>query len=252
MRSSDDLSFPALSSVDNVGYSALNIARDVLTGPISIQAVYELALVSACRNANNDAFWRNWLELHSVSLRRLETISFRLASHYFSCQLPEEVKDEIDRLPLATKMWFQECGDSPFAASFRPNKDSLWMHLSLIESDRDKRKTLIKWLCPLQLPLLEAPYIQNNLGDGEMRIGPLRKRLRYSAYVSSRIYFHIRILPRTLWRGARLWWSTMELGRDFITFLAVSVLFNLGMYIFFLLYNLYLVDRGYRENVLGM
>src|SRR5262249_16290843 len=38
----------------------------------------------------------------------------------------------------------------------------------------------------------------------------------------------------------------------FWSFFAGSFFFDLGMFIFFVLYNLYLLDRGFKENVLGL
>jgi MFS family permease len=57
---------------------------------------------------------------------------------------------------------------------------------------------------------------------------------------------------QTIWHGVRWWWSTAETSRNFLAFLGASFLFNLGMYVFFFLYNLYLLDRGFKENFLGM
>ena len=73
-----------------------------------------------------------------------------------------------------------------------------------------------------------------------------------SSYLTSRVYTHLRVLPTTLWHGARLWWSSKELNAEFLTFLAIWLLVTFGIYIFFLLYNLYLLDRGLRENLLGL
>jgi predicted MFS family arabinose efflux permease len=47
------------------------------------------------------------------------------------------------------------------------------------------------------------------------------------------------------------WWGRNRLGRPFWVFLAVSCLFNFGMFMFVLLYNLYLLDRGFKEDFLG-
>jgi MFS family permease len=68
-------------------------------------------------------------------------------------------------------------------------------------------------------------------------------------------------IPEVRWafsdRGARelvrlkTWWLNKNLSREFWRFLAVSFLFDSGMFIFFLLYNLYLLDLGFRENFLG-
>lgn len=47
------------------------------------------------------------------------------------------------------------------------------------------------------------------------------------------------------------WWGDKNLGREFWKLLATSFLFDSGMFIYFLLYNLYLLDHGFRENFLG-
>ena len=47
------------------------------------------------------------------------------------------------------------------------------------------------------------------------------------------------------------WWFDKGLGREFWKLLAVSFLFDSGMFVFFLLYNLYLLDLGFREDFLG-
>ena len=58
--------------------------------------------------------------------------------------------------------------------------------------------------------------------------------------------------PQTLWLSVRSWSLTKRLDAKFWTFLGASFLFNLGMCIFFFLYNLYLLDCGFRENFLGL
>jgi MFS family permease len=50
--------------------------------------------------------------------------------------------------------------------------------------------------------------------------------------------------------GERL--SIFELNRRFWTFFCVAVFCNLGLMIFFLLYNLYLLDFGFNERFLGL
>lgn len=49
----------------------------------------------------------------------------------------------------------------------------------------------------------------------------------------------------------RTWVSKMDLGSGLWSFLGTSFLFDSGMFIFFLLYNLYLLDLGFREDFLG-
>jgi MFS family permease len=52
-------------------------------------------------------------------------------------------------------------------------------------------------------------------------------------------------------KGVSGWWGSKKLGRPFFVFLAASCLFNIGMFMFVLLYNLYLLDIGYKEDFLG-
>lgn len=49
----------------------------------------------------------------------------------------------------------------------------------------------------------------------------------------------------------RGWFHRYKLGKSFWIFLSASCLFNFGMFIFVLLYNLYLIDLGYKEDFLG-
>lgn len=49
----------------------------------------------------------------------------------------------------------------------------------------------------------------------------------------------------------RGWFSRYNLGKPFWIFLSASCLFNFGMFMFVLLYNLYLLDLGYKEDFLG-
>ncbi|HMJ63226.1 MAG TPA: MFS transporter, partial [Bryobacteraceae bacterium] len=55
----------------------------------------------------------------------------------------------------------------------------------------------------------------------------------------------------TVTQGARWWWARQGFDRNFLIFLFASALFDLGEFIFFLLYNLYLLDLGYNERLLG-
>jgi MFS family permease len=52
-------------------------------------------------------------------------------------------------------------------------------------------------------------------------------------------------------KGVSGWLRSKNLGRPFFVFLAASCLFNMGMFMFVLLYNLYLLDIGYKEDFLG-
>ena len=245
----DGLRFPALATIDNVGYCALNVLRDALRDSMSVQLVYELARFLDLRS-DDQQLWGNWRELHSEGLRRLETVSFLLASNLFACHLSGAIQAEVERLPHAAKVWFRSYAHSPLAASFVPNKDALWLHLSLLESPYARGKILLNRLLPSRVPPFEAAHVQK-VSSAAASQTRLAKTSRYLRYAAARITFHLRILPHTLWRGAAIWWSTKGFDLRFLAFLAMWTSVNLGIYIFFFLYNLYLLDRGLRENVLG-
>jgi hypothetical protein len=63
----------------------------------------------------------------------------------------------------------------------------------------------------------------------------------YFAWFVARLRHHALSLGTTVTSGARWWWRitglTSGLGEEFWTFLAAGVLFNLALFIFFLLYN---------------
>ena len=73
---------------------------------------------------------------------------------------------------------------------------------------------------------------------------PLGEYLGYLKPARDRISRHARQLTSALSRSLRYVWATARLGTDFITYIAVSFFFTLGMYVYFFLYNLYLLDLG--------
>jgi predicted MFS family arabinose efflux permease len=252
VRKLDDISFPSLNSVDGLGYFSLHVLRDLLRGALRTYNLYELARFLHS-NADNETFWQSWLELHDPSVRSLEAIPFRLAAHLFGCRIAEPAQKEIECLPSAVRVWFERYGDSPLTAEFRPNKDLVWLHLSLIESARDQREVLFRKLFPRRITPLDAPYIQEATeAEAASEHSAFGKRARHIAYVASRTAYHVRILPRSLWNGVRWWLSTKDLSEGFWLFFAGCFFFDFGMYVFFLLYNLFLLDRGFKENFLGL
>jgi MFS family permease len=251
-RRLEDINFPALEPTDNLAYAALNLLEDLIRGKLSTYEVYELARFLHT-NADNEAFWKAWRESHDDSLRCLEAISFRLAVLSFDCRTGREAEEEIHRLPGAVETWFQNFADSLFTASFRSNKDALWLHLALLESFRDRRAVLFRGLFRAPIGSAEAPDSQSIVGDEQTSPSrPLRRRSRYVAHLASRVASHASILPTTLWHGLRWWWSMKELGTQFWIYFAASFFFDFGMFIFFFLYNLYLLDSGFKENFVGL
>jgi MFS family permease len=250
VRSLDEISFPSFNAVDGLGYFSLHILRDLLRGYLRTANLFELARFLHT-NANDESLWANWLDLHEPSLRSLQAISCRLAAHVFDCQLSGAVQEEIDRMPVAVNAWFERFSDSPLNNEFKLNKDLVWLNLSLLKSSRQKCQLFFNRLLPPRITQKDAPYIYKP-GDDESKYTPLQKRTKYLGYLASRVGYHARILPRSLWNGARWWLATKNVGKGLWTFLASSFFFAFGMYVFFLLYNLYLLDHGFKESFLGL
>ena len=177
--------------------------------------------------------------MHSDSMRRLQTVSFLLAEAWFGCRLAPAVREEAERLPAATRVWFEEFALSPAVQRFRPNKDELWLHLSLLDSKLDALRVARRRLIPSNLP---PPARATTTAS---------RRAVYAAWLLVRLRHHTISLGTTLTSGARWWWRTNRFGGQFWTFLAAAVLFDGALFIFYLLYNLYLVDLGFGMGVVG-
>jgi hypothetical protein len=209
---SGGISFSGLDPVDSVGYSTLHALRHLLCGGgLLTFHIYELAWFLHT-TAEDTAFWSRWREWHHESLRRLEAISFALAKNWFNCRLPEDLQREIDCLPNGVKQWLRTDARLSLYTLFRPNKNTLWLHFSLLESPRDKRTVLWQALFPTRIPSVDAFYIQDSPEDGQTpRRGALARRARHLIYLIGRVVYHVRILPATLWLGLRWWWGTKNL-----------------------------------------
>lgn len=198
----DPFRFPTLSVVDSLGYAALHVYHHVQMGGLSPYHVYELASFLQA-TADNERFWKEWQDRHDGSLRRVEAVSFRLATGWFGCRVSDEVTEEINNLPVAVQRWFHKYADSPRSSLLRPNKDALWLHLGLLESARDKRQVFYCSLLPARVPPIEA-----------VRQWSLRTYGKFLAYAISRLAYHLSKVPETLWEGFRWWMSSKDLGKQ--------------------------------------
>ena len=127
----------------------------------------------------------------------------------------------------------------PRRAALSPNKDELWLHLSLLEAAGDALRVARRRLIPSNLP----PPARATSTSGSRAV--------YVAWFVARLRHHTISLGTTLTSGARWWWRTNRFGGQFWTFLAAAVFFDGALFIFFLLYNLYLVDLGFGMGVVG-
>jgi len=244
-----DLDLDVLHLPDALAYAGLHFLRHVLRGDTIACHAYEIARFLDAR-AEDVQFWNEWSALDSPPLRRLQAVAFRLASEWFGCRIAPMIEAEIAALPSATEQWFADCATAPLAAEFNSNKEELWLHLSLIETRRDKWSVARRRLLPGNLPPDGgAVHVPRSELTWRKRA---RYKLRHLAYVARRARRHTVSFAGTAVSGARWWGRANGLSSQFWVFLATAIQFNFGLFIFFLLYNLHLFDLGYREDFLGV
>jgi predicted MFS family arabinose efflux permease len=172
--------------------------------------------------------------MHAPELQRLQCVVFRLAAEWFGCPIPRSVE-----LPDAVDAWFHLFALSPATQEFRPNKDQLWLHIGLLDSRSDMWRVARRRLVPGNLPPRAGPE-RGGFWQG------------YFRYTGRRLIHHTVSLPRTGITGLRFWWRCNALGPQFWTMLSCAALFNFPLFIFFLHYNLFLLDLGFREDFVGV
>jgi predicted MFS family arabinose efflux permease len=242
----EGLSFTALHRVDAVAYASLHLLRHLLRGDGKPFHVYELASLLH-RTAGCESCWSTWQEWHDPSLRQLEAICFDLAHRWFGCHLSQVALEEIEALPPEVNRWLELCAFSPLMHLVHPNKDELWLHWSLLDSRRKRGSMLYRRLLP---PVPQGPVDAVHLPANKItwRI-EVRRRWRYARYAASRVSHHLAALPGVA-MGAIGWFAGLK--TQYWTFFLTAAFFNFGLFIYFFLYNLYLLQLGFRENFLGL
>ncbi len=245
-RQLENLSFTALHPVDAVGYASLHLLRHLLRGDVRAFHVHELATLLH-QTAGCDSFWCTWQEWHDPFLRQVEAICFGLAQRWFGCSLHPAASEQIELLQPEVNRWLEYCAFSPLMHLARPNKDELWLHWSLIDSPRARCSMLYRRLIPAAP---QGPVDAVHLPDSEItwRIA-VRRRWRYASYALSRVTHHTVALPGVA-IGALEWFAGLR--SQYWIFFLTAAFFNFGMFVFFFLYNLYLLQLGFRENFLGL
>jgi len=248
-RKIDDLSFPCLDRVDHLGFLSLHILRNLLLRDWIVHHVYELA-VFLHSHAKDDAFWNSWIESHSPALRSLEAVAICHARDWFQCRLHPHAAQQIATLPIPTASWLDRFSGSALENMFRQNKDVLWLHLSLLQSNADRLAILKRTLIPPKIASPDAPIVQiRNKRLTQSTAGPLRK---YLSYLIARSASHCAASFTALGHGFSLWISRFRLPGPYWLFLALSFFFDLGLSIYYFLFNLFLMGHGFDEKALGL
>jgi predicted MFS family arabinose efflux permease len=243
------LRFASLHAVDVPANAALHMLRHLLRGSLRPFHVYELAWFLH-GGADDTAFWKTWVRLHDESLRRLEAICFAIAQLWFDCRLSPAVAAEIERLPPEISRWLSIYGWSALVGIFHPNKDELWLHWSVLNSTGGRMAVLRRRLLPERLPgPVAAVHIPKDKLTWRIR---LRSRWRFVRFTISRAIHHLRTLLPTAASAVRWFGGNTELGSDYWRFFFAEGFFDFGMFVFVFLYNLYLLQLGFREDFLGV
>jgi hypothetical protein len=138
---------PMLSLADSVSYSALHLMRHLLRGDIRIYHAYELAHFLH-QTERDDELWNEWAADRAETPAAVEIVAFRLAREWFGCKTHAIVDERMKRLPANISRWFELFSLSPLALG-RPNKDELFLHLSLLDNADDRRSVVARRLAPL-------------------------------------------------------------------------------------------------------
>ena len=238
-----------LDRTDDFAYRCLHALRHLFRGSLGIYSLYELAWFLQTRS-NDASLWAGWFARHRPELRRLQAIVAELARRWFLCELPAALVEELAACPEDIRRWLERFAFAPLEALERPNKSELWLHLALVNSSAGGARVLLRRLVPLRAPsLTEAVYVRPGRHSWTGRVTMAAKYVRYAA---ARLAHHGRTFLPAIAEGTGWWWETRGLGWPYLQFLGASACYTLGLFIFFLLYNLHLLDRGFQEDFLGL
>lgn len=234
------VSIPKLDTADTLTFAVLHFMMHLLHGDLRLQRSWEIGYFVHNRCEDSE-FWLRWQTLYSPDVLRLQLISFALAHQWFGCALPNLVARQVEDLPDDVKLWLEKYGFSPISGLFTPNKDELWLNLLLVPSFRHKSRIFLRRLLPLQGISIPSTGTsgQSGLPDTGLQL------------IAARALHHARTLPVTCYRAIEWWWFKQRLSVDFVRYLFASALFDFGEFIFFLLYNLYLLELGFDEKFIG-
>jgi hypothetical protein len=176
---------PALAEVDRLGFAALHLLRHVLSDNVRLGQAYELSKMVQYR-LTDDPFWDEWRRLHSLELRRLQTIAFCLAAKWFDQPLPVAVDETSRELRPQVQAWLRDFGYAPLLSLDAPNKAGLGLQVALIPRLHDRFVVMRRRLLPLRLPARSEAIGQS-----------------YSSHVMARARHHARSLDGSVWRALR-------------------------------------------------
>lgn len=189
VRTCEELIFPALHPVDHLAYFSMHILRDIFNEESRANQLRELGTFLD-RRAGDHAFWKDWSTMHSPRSRSLQATVFALAVAWFSCDVSDAVKSQIDSLPAEVKAWINRCGYAPLEAQFRRTRDGRLLQFLLAETLEARKKILWKALVPNRLP--GPAKVASRQTHPSLRLTPtlISSFLAYPAHMISRAWMN--------------------------------------------------------------
>lgn len=191
----------AFERLDRTAYAALHALRHLLRGDLRPYHLYEIAF--RLHTSVGEPDWVAWPSQHDRTVRQAAAVVFSLARFWFACDLPEAVAAEIEQLPATQRAWLERFAFSPISNDQRPNKDELFLHLSMVARHR-MPAILRRRLLPAQLP---GPVdgLHTNRNDLTLAMR-MTKALKYGQFVLSRVRHHLIAPLRTAMAAPSWWW----------------------------------------------
>lgn len=159
-RRAGGFSFWSLDDVDQLGYFALHLLRDIFRGDWIAHHALELATFLD-RNAHDTAFWSRWQTRHSPRLRQAQAIAFLVAQTWFSARLSDAARDEIAALPPASIRWVETLGGCPLEAAWRRTKEGRLLQFLLVDTWESKLQAMRHALLPSVFTLPSGLELQS-------------------------------------------------------------------------------------------
>jgi hypothetical protein len=199
VREIQGISIPTLRPVDGLIYACMHLVRHLLRGDLQIRHVYEMAHFLD-RSSGDDSFWAEWSRRPGTP-SVIESVAFRLAVEWFSCNLHSVARRATDQMPPSMDRWFRLFSFAPAIACTRPNKDEIWLHLCLVEDPAVRRRILVRRLFPARR---QRVVLDAHVPDAEA--GPvlkIRRGLYEAGFLIGRMRHHFSTLGPLVRSGIR-------------------------------------------------
>ncbi len=236
--------YRVLRTDDLVSFAAFHLFLHLANGDLPLQRAWEIANFLQSR-ADDDCYWDEWDASHSARHWVIELLVFRLVQKWFNCRLPNSVVKAASLLPEDTRFWLDEFAFEPLKAQSDSNKNYFWLNGSLLNCWKDRLRAARRCFIPVGLP----GFVDRS--DDSRPESRARRLVRQRRFVLSRAKHHLAGLNPTL-NGGLIWIGhKCGLERSFLPFLMACALFDIGEFLFVVLFNFYLLEIGLREDAIG-